>query len=53
MASKKELDRFFSPDATKWAEWADGKLAVLLFPNITRTFEESYQAFSYVKVNLT
>lgn len=45
----KELDAFFSPEATRWAEWADMKLAVLLFPNITRTFGESYQAFSYVQ----
>lgn len=45
----KELDAFFSPEATRWAEWADMELAVLLFPNITRTFGESYQAFSYVQ----
>jgi hypothetical protein len=31
------------------AEWADKQLAVLLFPNITRNFSESYQAFSYVQ----
>ena len=49
VASAKELDAFFSPEATRWAEWADMELAVLLFPNITRTFGESYQAFSYVK----
>jgi microsomal prostaglandin-E synthase 2 len=49
---KKELDRFFSDDAQKWATWADTKLAVLLFPNITRSFGESYQAFSYVQVGL-
>ena len=49
VAPAKELDAFFSPEATRWAEWADMELAVLLFPNITRTFGESYQAFSYVK----
>ncbi|CAM9598355.1 unnamed protein product [Choristocarpus tenellus] len=40
---------FCSPDAQRWAEWADKKLAVLLFPNITRNFSESYQAFSYIQ----
>ncbi|KAM3573204.1 hypothetical protein VYU27_004807 [Nannochloropsis oceanica] len=49
VAPAKELDAFFAPEATRWAEWADMELAVLLFPNITRTFGESYQAFSYVK----
>lgn len=34
---------FCSPDAEKWAEWADKQLAVLLFPNLTRNFSESYQ----------
>lgn len=34
---------FCSPDAQKWAEWADKQLAVLLFPNLTRNFSESYQ----------
>lgn len=32
----------------EWVVWADKELAVLLFPNLTRTFEESYQAFGYV-----
>lgn len=35
----------------RWAEWADKQLAVLLFPNITRSFDEAYQAFSYVQVS--
>ena len=48
-APVKELDAFFSPEAMRWAEWADMELAVLLFPNITRNFQESYQAFSYVQ----
>ena len=34
---------FCSSDAKKWAEWADKQLAVLLFPNLTRNFSESYQ----------
>lgn len=43
------LDAFFSPEAARWAAWADMELAVLLFPNITRSFAESFQAFSYVQ----
>lgn len=49
-APAKQLDAFFSPDAARWAAWADMELAVLLFPNITRSFAESFQAFSYVQV---
>jgi len=45
---KKELDAFRSPKALEWAEWSDKQLAVLLFPNITRSFNESYEAFGYV-----
>lgn len=44
-----ELAEFRSASAVEWAAWSDEKLAVLLFPNITRTFGESYQAFSYVQ----
>ena len=33
---------------TDWTDWVDSKLAVLLFPNITRNFPESWQAFSYI-----
>ncbi|CAN0121869.1 unnamed protein product, partial [Heterosigma akashiwo] len=31
------------------AAWADRKLAVLLFPNITRSFAEARQAFAYIQ----
>ena len=31
-----------------WTEWVDKDLAVLLFPNITRNFPESWQAFAYI-----
>lgn len=44
----KALAEFRSPKAAEWAKWSDEKLAVLLFPNITRSFTESYQAFGYV-----
>lgn len=47
--SDEEHAKFCSADAEKWAEWADKQLAVLLFPNLTRNFSESYQAFSYVQ----
>ncbi len=35
-------------EQARWMEWADRKLAVLLFPNITRSMKESMQAFSYI-----
>lgn len=41
--SDEEHAVFCSSDAKKWAEWADKQLAVLLFPNLTRNFSESYQ----------
>ena len=40
--------RFFPADAEKWTEWCDKKLAVMLYPNITRTMEESWECFGYV-----
>jgi len=36
------------PKVAEWVRWADKELAVLLFPNLTRTLSESYQAFGYV-----
>ena len=39
---------FRTPETEEWVRWADGELAVLLFPNITRNFSESYQAFGYI-----
>eukprot|EP00940_MAST-03C_sp_MAST-3C-sp2_P002895 g2895.t1 len=32
----------------EWESWVDERLAVLLFPNISRTFGESLRAFDYV-----
>ena len=46
--TRSELDQFASPAAMEWAKWADTKFAVLLFPNMTRTFSESYEAFGYL-----
>ena len=36
------------PEIAQWLEFADRKLAVLLFPNITRNMWESWEAFGYI-----
>ncbi|CAM9383881.1 unnamed protein product [Chrysoparadoxa australica] len=36
-----QFSSFYSKEAQDWADWADKKLAVLLFPNITRNFSEA------------
>jgi len=36
------------PETAKWLQWCDKELAVLLFPNITRSMGESWQAFRYI-----
>jgi microsomal prostaglandin-E synthase 2 len=36
------------PEISKWLEYVDKKLAVLLFPNITRNMLESWEAFGYI-----
>ena len=43
-----ESERFTGDSAKKWTDWSGKTLAVLLFPNITRNFSESWQAFAYV-----
>lgn len=44
----KKLDKSFYPaDTVHWAEWADKKLAVMLYPNITRSMDESWECFQY------
>jgi len=48
MTTSVDMEKFDSADAQKWAMWASDELAVLLFPNISRTYGESFQAFSYV-----
>lgn len=40
---------FKDPKVAEWVTWADKELAVLLFPNLTRTLAQSYQAFGYVE----
>ncbi|KAL3929635.1 MAG: hypothetical protein SGPRY_001877 [Prymnesium sp.] len=48
IASQADLEKFSSPSALEWASWSDKKFSVLLFPNITRSFSESFEAFGYV-----
>jgi microsomal prostaglandin-E synthase 2 len=39
----------FIPDnSDKWMDWSEKKLAVMLYPNITRSYQESWDCFSYV-----
>ena len=38
---------FIASDSDYWNEWSEKKLAVLLYPNITRSFEESFECFNY------
>ena len=46
--SNSEKKLYDGKKAKEWASWANKTLAVLLFPNITRNFSESWQAFSYI-----
>lgn len=39
--------KFFPEDTAKWTEWSEKTLSVMLYPNITRSLEESWQCFSY------
>lgn len=39
---------FYPDDTQEWSDWADQKLAVMLYPNITRTMSESWECFSYI-----
>lgn len=43
----KDNEMFMSAEALKWSEWGEKRLAVLLYPNITRTFPDSWAAFAY------
>lgn len=44
----KVADELADPEVQRWLEFADKELAVLLFPNITRSFGESFEAFGYI-----
>jgi microsomal prostaglandin-E synthase 2 len=39
---------FLSEKSKQWSEWSEKRLAVVLYPNITRTFADSWAAFAYV-----
>jgi microsomal prostaglandin-E synthase 2 len=45
---KKPDSSFYPEDTQEWSDWADKKLAVMLYPNITRTMSESYECFGYI-----
>lgn len=45
--NKKILDDLFTGDSEKWMAWSKEQLAVKIYPNITRNFSESWQAFEY------
>lgn len=48
MSKNKAVDEsLFTPDTEKWMEWSEKKLAVMLYPNFTRNFTESWEAFAY------
>lgn len=39
----------FTEDTDQWLEWSEKKLAVMLYPNITRSFKESWECFGYAE----
>lgn len=43
----KKNPNFFTSDSDEWMEWSEKKLAVMLYPNITRSFDESWECFEY------
>ena len=42
-------NQFITKDTNKWDEWSEKKLAVMLYPNITRSMNESYECFGYTE----
>ena len=42
------MSSFYPSDTKEWSDWADLKLAVMLYPNITRTMSESWECFGYI-----
>jgi microsomal prostaglandin-E synthase 2 len=43
----KKHSGLFTQDTDKWGEWSEKRLAVYLYPNITRSMEESWECFEY------
>lgn len=46
--NKTNFDLFFPDDTQKWSDWSEKELAIMLYPNITRSLKESFDCFSYV-----
>jgi microsomal prostaglandin-E synthase 2 len=44
---KSLMPESFFKDSDHWLEWSDRKLAIMLYPNITRSFDESWECFGY------
>jgi microsomal prostaglandin-E synthase 2 len=44
---RKILNALYPSDTDKWMDWSREQLAVKIYPNITRNFSESWQAFEY------
>lgn len=45
--SSSSFKQLWTSDTEYWSEWSEKKLAVMLYPNITRSFEESWECFAY------
>jgi microsomal prostaglandin-E synthase 2 len=43
----KKHSALFAGDTDKWGEWSEKRLAVMLYPNITRNMDESWECFEY------
>lgn len=44
----KSIQALLPADTDKWTAWSDKRLAVMLYPNITRSLAESWECFEYV-----
>jgi microsomal prostaglandin-E synthase 2 len=42
-----KMRELWTDDTEKWAKWSELKLAIILYPNITGTFSDSWKAFRY------
>jgi microsomal prostaglandin-E synthase 2 len=45
--SSESFNQLWTIDTDYWSESSEKKLAVMLYPNITRSFEESWECFAY------
>lgn len=43
------IQQLWTHDTEKWVKWSELKLAILLYPNITRTFGDAWKAFRYCR----